>query len=122
MTRREKISTLARAIGWTSIYMDSNACAPATGIPPGASRKDSVAIPDFFEDLNAIHTAVQKLDEPQKARFECILVEIVTNKAFDLSKQPVALMHYCDALAAIHASAEQKAEALLKTFNLGENA
>lgn len=79
-------------------------------------------IPDYLNDLNAMHEAESKLNESQKAYFCAWLGEHVTNDNPELKRRSFAACKF----RYIHATASQRAEALLRaigkwTDDKGEN-
>ncbi len=68
-------------------------------------------VPDYLNDLNAMHEAEALLDRHEAKLFE--------EKLFNILESEV--MHTGE-FALIHASAAQRAEALLKALNLWRNA
>lgn len=76
----------------------------------GAYYRGLNSIPNYLNDLNAMHEAELSLDWPQKEKFRSILA----NKFHTLDDEGWALAHS----KAIHATAAQRAEAFLRTLNL----
>jgi hypothetical protein len=102
MKPEEQRIAIAEACGWTEVdwngvYQDW------LGVPPNEER-DRHPIPDYLNDLNAMHEAVETLrgkDGPQW---------------FDFQR---TLMIQCGSwMNCIQASAAQRAEAFLRTLNL----
>lgn len=103
---------IAEACGWVAITSDM-----VGRWPNSQSSGDCDTIPNYLNDLNAMHEAEKTL-EHMTPLYDCTLIQIISDGEFDLQKHPVASMHYVDALLGIHATAAQRAEAFLRTLNL----
>jgi hypothetical protein len=126
MTDTEKRIAIAEACGWT--------CINATGLEPvgfDPSIKNRPAVeamqrvPDYFNDLNAMHEAEKILfDQAEKSgpsskapvtsQFEHHLAIIVTGKRIWDNGKCVA--HHTQVANIAHATARQRADAFLKTI------
>jgi len=116
LTQEEKNLRILKALGWTQ---------STSPMWDGLWRKGSSGVyhvtpPDHFNDLNACAEMRRGLDQFQRALYECKLVEITSEGSFNFKTTPVASMHYCDALSAMHATAAQRAEAFGLTLGLWE--
>lgn len=123
MTAEQQNIAIAEACGWVDCEFHKPEPSDYTEPQPkpfarGRKRPKDLwqEIPNYVADLNAMHEVARTLDAPHRALFECLLVEIVTKKEFNMSTQPISTMHYVDALSAIHATAAQRAETFLKTI------
>jgi hypothetical protein len=67
---------------------------------------DLFACPDYFKDLNAVHEAEEELDDSQKMLYVAKLSQILSPSKFPQS------------FRILHATAEQRCEALGLTLNL----
>jgi hypothetical protein len=108
MTQEQKRIKIAEACGWTSIYVDKNKASHPTGIQPRTSSAslgsaDSREIPDYFNDLNAMHEVEKKLPSGQWTRYCQHLAELGNGSVRFVS---------------VHSSAANRAEAFGKTLNL----
>lgn len=83
MTEQEQQIAIAETMGWTETRLAiRGAGAPERkpspyGIPPG--RKYVAPLPDYLHDLNAIHSAVLRLNTEQYWRFVRKLRDITNN-------------------------------------------
>jgi len=97
MTEEEKRIKLAEAGGWTKFYESwsgqKKACIP--------NDSQILPLPDYFNDLNAVHELEKVLDEKQQ--------DIMNNTLWDIMSGRKYLWH---------ATATQRAEALGLTLNL----
>lgn len=95
---------IAEECGWTKCYQCAPSMSLCNGIPPGESHYDH--LPDYINDLNAMHEAEKMLNVPQMREYRSRLAVMFTD-------------HPDDGLAqAINATATQRAEAFLRTLNL----
>jgi hypothetical protein len=109
LEQKEKGLKIAAACGWTCLHVDRNIFATVTGqAPEGYSRTNTwvntEAIPDYFNDLNAMHEAEKTIcgenfDTPLWINYLCNLDRVVDKRR-------------------AHATASQRAEAFGKTLNL----
>lgn len=72
-------------------------------------------IPDYLNDLNAMHEAEKILDVNQQITFALLLTEPVRDSVYDVMPYD---LHFPVCFPAIHAAAAQRAEAFLKALNL----
>lgn len=78
-------------------------------VRPGNSDWQTECVPDYLNDLNAMHEAENVLGEKRIRSYAFILAQVLdTSPTVDLDDQ----------FLNIHASAAQRAEAFLKTLNL----
>lgn len=76
---------------------------------PGSSPWHLEQLPDYLNDLNAVHLLEKKLPDKHKRSYAFILAQVLdTTPTVDLDDQ----------FLNIHATATQRCEALLKTLNL----
>jgi len=81
-------------------------------------------LPDYLEDLNAMHKAEKVLTESQQSEFADrlnSLHEVADLTYPDPDKQGFRKDLFSEAFHLIHATAAQRAEAFLKTLNLWES-
>jgi hypothetical protein len=110
MTREQKAIKLAEFEGWRKEYIHGNGMDCDVWIHPNG--KDCFAeewFPNYFEDLNSIRKLEEKLTGDQWFLYRDELRLIVLG--------PIRMVSEF-AKADIHASAEQKSEALGKALNL----
>ena len=110
--RVKRLMAIAEAMGWTNLSKSRHSWGAPSGIDPNVDgvRCD---VPDYFHDLNATHEVeafiVKKLS--RALRYEEILVTVCQN-----THPPGTEMG-----SLWHATAEQKAEAILKTLGKWED-
>lgn len=96
--------------GYTEIQKPNDLI--ALGYAPLSIRdQGKVLIPDYILDLNAMHDAESVLREGQKFAYECYLREVVSGK-FGFWYTP----HGGEIFEVSHATARQRAEALLRSL------
>ncbi len=74
-----------------------------------------VSIPDYLNDLNAMHEAEKTLDANQRLDYACYLTEPVRDQVYEVMPRDI---HYSVCFPAINSTAAQRAEAFLRTLNL----
>ena len=114
MTPEEQQIAIAEACGWTKIGWNG-VYQNWLGVSPSEER-DKHPIPDYLNDLNAMHEAEGRHDfDMHNNRYGRILAEVVTG-------QPQGSHHITANWWTIkriaRATAAQRAEAFLKTLNL----
>jgi hypothetical protein len=111
----EKINiAIAEACGWTFInQVDKH----PHGLPPdGKKDRYTSPLPDYCNDLNAMHEAEKMLNAGQINSYLGHLYRF--NKVAEVGSNPWEIIA---ARVAIHATAAQRAEAFLKTINKWED-
>ncbi len=120
MTPEQQRIAIAEACGWTDIRRpcDSNyhdlptdtlriLYSRVCGIPPGwVHSQNSRPLPDYLNDLNAMHEAEKLLKSEQHFTFQVELARVINTTTYPLN------------FALLHATATQRAEAFLRTLNL----
>jgi hypothetical protein len=102
MTPDEQRVAIARVFGWKNFNSASNEGAVQYGQPPNAPQFIG-ELPDYLNDLNAMHEAEQVLTGDQQHDYKCHLLR----------------MDYPDwEIKVTHATAAQRAEAFLRTLGL----
>ena len=109
MTLEQQRIAIAEACGWQRIYAGRN-MGSLYGFKKGNHRAHS--IPDYLNDLNAIHQAWRTLTHRQKTRFESELYSVVIGQT-DYNQND-------DAPYITNANAAQRAEAFLRSVKLWE--
>ena len=103
MTPEEQRVAIAEACGWTETeaWLDGRRCFERADSNAGW---DFDSLPDYINDLNAMHEAEKVLigDEPENSELWC---DFQTN-----------LVIACPAYLSYHATASQRAEAFLRTI------
>ena len=112
MTPEKQRIAIAEACGWRHVCPIGRLDGWAWGFPPGQIGGKSIAIPDYLNDLNAMHE-VEKLKV-------CYSEEIQEEYAENLLKVVYKQFGYSGANQTIHASATQRAEAFLRTIGKWE--
>jgi hypothetical protein len=117
MTNDEKRIAIAEACGYTETLVGEENVYGRRLLPCG-SRTGQDALPDYLNDLNAMHEAFQMLDRFQRITYGRHLQEIVGLHVIGvISDYP----HDLGRLAALaHATASQRADAFLLTLGLLE--
>lgn len=106
MTKDDQRSDIAKWCGWSHIEDLSERMMMVKGLflvgypPTGALVGKKESLPDYLRDLNAIHVAEGKLNPEQWTRYMPILHEVV-GRAVNLC---------------IHATADQRSEAICRTL------
>jgi hypothetical protein len=109
MTNEQINIAIAQACGWTGFNPDNIPdCLQYTARAPSGKWG---LIPDYLNDLNAMHEAEKTLTDVQSTFYWKTLSELVNNTVgHDFDNQ----------FECIHATAAQRAEAFLKTINKWE--
>lgn len=108
MTKEQINTAIATWMGWEDIYED------AVGHLVGTNPEGFYSLVPYFQfDLNAIHCAEEKLSNDLTGRYEKELrrVQFHQTSAADSMVSILNIKHH-----ALHATAAQRAEALLKTI------
>lgn len=107
MTKNQaRNAIIAMRLGWTKCVCGDPEC--GAWFAPGASKDEpSLGVPDYSNDLNAIHEAEKTLTIEHYAAYEMALSKFV-----DASGRDSDIWHYV-----LCATAEQRAEAFLKTID-----
>jgi hypothetical protein len=111
---------IAEQCGWTSVELEDfsepgNPCAFMTGVPPKGSAR--IAIPDYCNDLNAMHEA-EKFLLPDDAmysqrNFYANKLGSLTNNDNGRGWQPLS---NDDCFPILHATARQRSEAFVYIY------
>lgn len=102
---------IAEACGWTFVNRVDKF---PHGLPPeGRIHRYTIPLPDYLNDLNAMHEAEKVLNIDQKLQYVEMLRSIKGPVSRD--RTPVTWIY------AHLATAAQRAEAFLRTLNLWEN-
>ncbi len=114
MTPEQQRIAIAEACGWIDIYRGSrkgnrtpvgNTLWATKDAPSINYGREYVIVPDYLNDLNAMHEAEKNLILKQQMLYQGMIGKVTGNK--------------CPALfGQINATAAQRAEAFLKTLNL----
>ena len=107
MTPTEQRVALAEWMGWSCIETAEGSF--VYGYPPeGTIVGNTIELPDFLNDLNAVHVAEKKLNPAEGARFYWMLAQVVN---------PLQMADKIE-FDLVHATAPQRCEALLRCLNL----
>jgi len=101
MTSEAQRIAIAEACGWHIIEGE-----PPTGLNKNWTHSDFCFIPDYLNDLNAMHEAEKLLKSEQHFTFQVELARVINTTTYPLN------------FALLHATATQRAEAFLRTLNL----
>ena len=112
MTPEQQRIAIAEACGWkeTEAWLDGRRCFERADINAGW---DFDSLPDFLNDLNAMHEAEKVLTPDTIPEYLCQLFDVATNGRSGL--YPVAENYLSH-----HATASQRAEAFLRTIGKWE--
>jgi hypothetical protein len=100
MTKEQINMAIAQACGWKKLLEYNGAW--------GRDLQRTYLLPDYCNDLNAMHEAEKVLTEPQQSTYAQLL--------HAAHKRHYLLADFCVA----HATAAQRAEAFLRTINKWE--
>lgn len=122
MTPEEQRIAIAEACGWKKVRMvavteyqrASGITCDCLGVPP---ESGSPGVPDYLNDLNAMHEATACLDKTINQKDICLrdVFSSELEEIFSRSKTEPEIWSMFDLLTA---SASQRAEAFLRTLNL----
>jgi len=105
MTPESQVIAIAEACGWSNLQ-DSDykpfGKAQLVGKHPGGSAQNLLRVPDYLNDLNAMHEAIMSLTLED----QCNMLEILRKDVLKFTAPTIT------------ATADQHAEAFLKTLNL----
>jgi hypothetical protein len=120
MKEEKQRIAIAEICGWIEIR-DGDAWGTPIGIPKDIQRRDCwigaegfYELPNYPNDLNAMHEAVSVFDYDQADEFDDHLCEIC-KRANDLADNPTPWR-----FAVTNATAEQRSEAFLRVFGKWE--
>ena len=102
---------IAEACGWTDFSKAKHEGAIQYGRKP-LSCSDSWEVPDYLNDLNAMHEAVRKLTDSQRTEFRQNLTKVWTAR-YNATRG--LFPNHDDS---VNAPAKQRAEAFLRALNL----
>lgn len=120
MNKQEQRTAIAEACGWRREYafgngIDDELWITPKGLTAGRASDPLNALPDYLNNLNDMHEAEALLTPRLFTRYTEILLPIVDPlfKAWPADGQGI---HANEAFRLLHASAEQRAEAFLRTI------
>lgn len=111
MNKTKQQIAIAEACGWSNLqYSDYKPLGKAqlVGRHPGRSAQNLLLVPDYLNNLNAMHEAEDMLTHEQRTEY---LEWLGMCSGDDANK----------VWAYVHATAAQRSEAILKTLNLWED-
>jgi len=120
MNKKQQQIAIAKACGWRKMKAPKK-------LGFGASAPDKCwyfihQLPDYLNDLNAMHEAEKSLNLDQKRKHAWILTQLLNNFTVWLPDEYESLscwdMSLHDISACLAATAAQRAEAFLRTLNL----
>jgi hypothetical protein len=124
MTPEAQQIAIAKACGWKDVKYTKHKevdienrsiirWSGVTGIPPEFTHyKNRIRIPDYLNDLNAMHEAEKVLTDEQMINYLDALLDVLGLSGWYMDIDSVWQM--------THATAAQRAEALLRTINKWE--
>lgn len=107
MTKEEQRIAIAEFCGWTQIR-EAKLTGGLVGMPPNGEFEDRGTVPDYPNDLNAMHEAEKRLG---KSTFDYARWLWKTSH-----EPPHHILTNDDMFPFAHATAHQRAEALLRTI------
>jgi len=114
MTPESQRIAVAEACGWTLCH---NTGGLPCGVPPGfIHEENSRQVPDYLNDLNAMHEAEKVLSAGQINTYLGHLYKYAKVATADSNPWEIIV-----ARVAVHATAAQRAEAFLRTLNLWDD-
>src|SRR4030095_11551175 len=116
MTPREKQRTIAEYCGWTHIEESGRLDGQLVGWRTDGLMK-LYEVPDYFNDLNAMHQAEKRLTEEQREVYYCELygLQECTENCGPAEPDGPDIM-IASNFSTLHATYAQRAEAFLKTI------
>lgn len=122
MTPEKQRITIAEFCGWAFECKAAHGYSVTTiskegkGVVTGRSESefgmmDIIKLPDYLNDLNAMHEAEKLLTDEQIWKYISKLVDLTGAESLE---------EYAEAFVMIHATAAQRAEALLRTIGKWE--
>ena len=119
MTPEAQRVAIAKACGWKNLQKEQYYW---MGTPPDGSDLRVTykrhTLPNYLNDLNAMHEAVMGLDFEQRAKFRLNLQFLVAPETKPSRVTSPKLMGYESYNKWFHATASQRAEAFLRTLGL----
>ena len=112
MTDTEINIAIAEVCGWKHYHLDLWVPPQQTNDPDGFSELQCDSLPDYLNDLNAMHEVEKALDDEQWLDYVRCLQEDVLQRWPGKYRQWAALTH---------ATAAQRAEAFLRTIGKWKN-
>jgi len=116
MTPEQQRIAIAEACGWKFQHPSPNNGSPEWSemkcnailcwVRPGGGSWQLEELPDYLNDLNAMHEAEKLLKSEQHFTFQVELARVINTTTYPLN------------FALLHATAAQRAEAFLRTLNL----
>ncbi len=101
-TEQQRI-TIAEACGFINVRMWSESCIASMGVSDEGKYWGSLGVPDYLNDLNAMHEAEKTLNDDELFRMSRFLQHITRSTLIGV--------------AVMTASAPKRAEAFLKTID-----
>jgi hypothetical protein len=106
MNEEQQRIAIAEACGLINVRMWSESCIASMGVSDEGKYWGSLGVPDYLNDLNAMHEAVKTLPQNIKPRYFACLCFVV--------RGAISLNGYSKAT---EATAAQRAEAFLRTID-----
>lgn len=115
MTNEQINIAIAEACGHINVRMWGGSCIASAGISTDGIYWGSYGVPDYCNDLNAMHEAEKLISKKHKESDYWFLLRELLD--FPDAESDWDTLYFFDA---IHATARQRAEAFLKTINKWE--
>ena len=108
MTKEKQRIAIAEVCGWTKIHQPIFGIDNLHGIFPNGNLSMYVPVPDYLNDLNAMHEAEKMLNEAQQITY----TKLLSNNQFAVDGEITKRACW----ESLHATATQRAEAFLRTI------
>lgn len=124
MTQEEINKAIAEWMGWSNIEVANsmNINSPLKGYPPTGQiigNKKKKIIPNFYNDLNAVHEAEKRLTPEQEEQYVSWLGALIMAEAYeDTTSARWSKSNLSSTDSTYRATAPQRCEALLRTLDL----
>jgi len=100
MKPKEQRIAIAEACGFINVRMWSESCIASMGVSDEGKYWGSLGVPDYLNDLNAMHEAEKWLIEDDQHAYGCYCIDLQEEYG-----------------NTVHLTAAQRAEAFLRTIN-----
>lgn len=112
MDRKQQTIKIAQSLGWTNIH-ENIFVGYVCGYEPEIDYNRLTILPDYLSDLNAMHEAEDRLSEKERLIYE-IELSVAVHGIRSLPDKGRCFLY-------ARATAEQRAEAFLRTRGLWED-
>lgn len=112
MNAEKQRIAIAEACGWEVMHPEQ-----MMGFSSPTPECQESLLPDYLNDLNAMHEAEKVLNANQRVAYACRLTEPVRDEIYNVIPHDLDY-HVC--FPALHTTASQRAEAFLRTIGKWE--